>query len=112
MPPASAGKSKQTWRTSAATKGKQAAAADPKQKTLSGAFTLVARLPSSLPAPAPVLPKPAYKPHPLGKPKNPANNTLVLEVNACLHRIIDTIITNHEQEVLVINLECRTRSMP
>jgi hypothetical protein len=108
MPPASAGKSKQTWRTSAATKGKEAAAADPKQTKLAGAFTLVAKLPSKLPAQEPAMPKPAYKPHPLGRAKHPADDTILLEVNACVHRLIDIIILDHEKEEIVINIECRS----
>ena len=38
-----------------------------------------------------------YKPHPVGRPKHLNDNTVVLEVNACVHRIIDVLALNHEK---------------
>ena len=55
------------------------------------------------------LPKPTlYKPHPLGRPRPEADNVILLEVNACVHRLIDIIVIKHEKETITIETECRT----
>ena len=106
MPPAQ----RQNFRgpKSVASKAKAAAAVDLKQSVLSAAFTLVAKLPHALPAPAPTYPKPVYKPHPLGRPTHVGDNVILLEVNAAVHRIIDIIVVNHEKQTIVMETECRT----
>ena len=100
--------SKKRGPKSGADKGKAAAANDAKQTVLSGMFTLVAKLPAALPPRPQGLPKPTYKPHPLGRPRPEADNVILLEVNACVHRVIDIIVIEHEKETLVIETECRT----
>ena len=79
---------------------------------LSASWTLglapAAKLPDALPA-APSKPKaPGYRPHPLGRPRPEADNVIALEVNACVHRLIDVIILDHEKQTLVIETECRS----
>ena len=85
-----------------------AAAMDMKQTVLSPMFTLIAKLPGVLAA-APSKPKaPGYQPHPLGRLRLEADNVIVLEVNACVHRLIDVILLDHEKQTMVIEMECRT----
>jgi hypothetical protein len=108
MPPAQ----RQNFRgpKTTAFKAKAAAVVDPKQRVLSAAFILVAKLPVALPSPAPSAshPKPVYKPHPLGRPKHVGDNVIALEVNAAVHSIIDIIVLDHEKQTVVIEMGCRT----
>jgi hypothetical protein len=97
---------------SKATTAKELASQDRKQMVLSASWTLglapAAKLPDALPA-APSKPKaPGYRPHPLGRPRPEADNVIALEVNACVHRLIDVIILDHEKQTLVIETECRS----
>uniref|UniRef100_A0A7S0Q0W4 HTH CENPB-type domain-containing protein n=1 Tax=Coccolithus braarudii TaxID=221442 RepID=A0A7S0Q0W4_9EUKA len=88
---------------SKAEKGKEAAKADMKQRTLTFGLSCSgssSSLPTALPAPKPKpkLSRP-YKPRPANRPQGP--DAATLEANAFVHDLIDSVIHNHESQVEV-----------